>query len=265
LRSVEVSIKGIRLPPRVRSGALLDSAKQCIHHEIAILRQLKHDNICGFLGYDDTHGGKVSRPQAPAIISEFCSNGTLSEYCSRKSQELKFQDRLKLVQDVANAVSYLHDKVSEGSIVHGNLSTETILVNHDGVVKLSGFEFACQYEHRDNPILARILYVPHMASNPSRWHAPEMFSDATDSGLPYPTRYSDLWALGCVLVAVLSDQTPYERYDLPGAISCITEGLKPYSQDVVSASIWDLAESLWASPPHSRASAIQALPKVQGL
>ncbi|KAF8601648.1 kinase-like protein [Ceratobasidium sp. AG-I] len=97
LRSTEVSIKGIRLSAGVRSGDLLDSARQCIYHEIALLRQLKHENICGFLGADHTHGGTVDRPQAPAIISEFCSNGTLSEYCSRKPQELLFNDRLKLV------------------------------------------------------------------------------------------------------------------------------------------------------------------------
>lgn len=131
---LQVSIKGIRLSPGVRSGDLLDSARQvsvylnilcvantsshqCIYHEIALLRQLKHENICGFLGFDHTHGGTVERPQAPAIISEFCSNGTLSEvivdfmsvtlathsieqYCSRKSQELVFHDRLKLVGDV---------------------------------------------------------------------------------------------------------------------------------------------------------------------
>ncbi|KAG9074915.1 ATP binding, partial [Ceratobasidium sp. 370] len=36
-RSVEVSVKGIRLAPRARSGDLLDSAKQGIYHEIALL------------------------------------------------------------------------------------------------------------------------------------------------------------------------------------------------------------------------------------
>ncbi|KAG8706995.1 hypothetical protein FRC08_000762 [Ceratobasidium sp. 394] len=122
-RSVEVNVKGVRLPPRARSGDVLDSAKQGIHHEIALLRQLKHDNICHFLGYDDTHGGTVDRPQAPAILTEFCSNGTLSEYCRRNSRNHSFQDRIKLAQGITSAVSYLHDQLPTGSVAHGNLST----------------------------------------------------------------------------------------------------------------------------------------------
>ncbi|KAG8791417.1 hypothetical protein FRC12_009230 [Ceratobasidium sp. 428] len=201
-RSVEVNVKGIRLVPGVLSGDLLDSAKQGIHHELALLRQLKHPNVCTLLGYDDTHAGTIGRPQAPAILTEFCSNGTLGEYCRAQSQNLSFQDRLNLIQGVTNAVLYLHDQVPTGSVVHGNLSTETVLVDRKGIAKLSRFEFACQYEHSDRPMLARVVYSPHIALNPSRWHAPELFNESTDSFSPYPTRYTDLWALGCLLIAV---------------------------------------------------------------
>ncbi|KAG9091931.1 hypothetical protein FS749_016135 [Ceratobasidium sp. UAMH 11750] len=96
-RSVEVDVKGIRLPPFANAGGFVDAAKQSIHHEIALLRQLKHENICRFLGYDITHGGTVTRLRVPAILTEFCSNGTLGEYCCRNSGDHGFQDRIKLV------------------------------------------------------------------------------------------------------------------------------------------------------------------------
>ncbi|KAF8601649.1 hypothetical protein BDV93DRAFT_230657 [Ceratobasidium sp. AG-I] len=117
----------------------------------------------------------------------------------------------------------------------------------------------------DNPSLARIIYVPHLASSPTRWHAPELFNDSTDSVSPCPTRYSDMWAFGCVLVAVLSDQPPYESYDLPGAISCITEGMRPYTQDICSDDVWELANTLWDTPAYSRASATQAYARLSSL
>lgn len=50
-----------------------------IYHEIALLRQLKHGNICEFLGYDYTHAGTLAESQVPAIITEFCGNGKLGD------------------------------------------------------------------------------------------------------------------------------------------------------------------------------------------
>ncbi|KAB5589391.1 Tyrosine kinase domain containing protein [Ceratobasidium theobromae] len=265
-RRAEVTIKGMAFPPRVSSrGSVTLSAKQCAYHEIALLRQLKHENICDFMGYDNTHGGTTEPSAVPSIITEFCSNGKLKEYCARKSQELDFAAQLDLVMGVAKAVDYLHQRVPDGSIAHGNLSTETILVSQSGVAKLSGFEFACQYQHSDNPMLARVVYVPPLAFNPSRWHAPELFNETSDTLAPYPTQYSDLWALGCVFLAVLNGQDPYERYDLPGAISCIAEGVKPFSPDVCSSEAWNIVSSLWAAPPHMRISAAQAVEMISAL
>lgn len=45
-------------------------------HEIAILAQLEHPNICSLWGYEDEIFGA---PGVPAIIAEFCPNGTLFE------------------------------------------------------------------------------------------------------------------------------------------------------------------------------------------
>jgi serine/threonine protein kinase len=49
---------------------------QSMKHELRILTQLKHGNVCSLWGYEeDTFGS----PRMPAIVTELCTNGTLKE------------------------------------------------------------------------------------------------------------------------------------------------------------------------------------------
>jgi serine/threonine protein kinase len=151
------------------------------------------------------------------------------------------------------------------------------MVDENGIPKLANFEFGCQYEHSDTPVIAGIIIAPPLAPNPTRWDAPEMFKDASDSRAPFPTRYTDLWSLGCLFVFVSRPSTtkngnttdtqlqvycyklPYPDNELPGAIARIMKGEKPYPPDVCPSSVWELANLLWEKIPYGRISAAKAL------
>ncbi|KAG9091527.1 hypothetical protein FRC06_000526, partial [Ceratobasidium sp. 370] len=176
------------------------------------------------------------------------------DYYTRQFHELRDQDKNDLVKDLGNAIHYLHHEISQGVIVHGNLSMETILIDAQGTLKLSNFEFSCQYAHADNALEATAIFAPSLAPVPSRWHAPEFFEAPTDSGWPNPTQFTDLWSLGCVTVAISTNEPPYAAYDSPGALSQIISGASPYLQEDCTPEIWEIASQLWASPAYERIS-----------
>ncbi|CAE6445551.1 unnamed protein product [Rhizoctonia solani] len=232
-------------------------------HEIAILAQLQHSNICSLWGYEeDTFGS----PSLPAIITEFCPNGTLREYLSRYSDDLSTSSRLILIQNVLNGVNYLHEHVTQGTIVHGNLNMDkSIVVDKHGVAKLRNFEFSFQYAHTESPgVIATVIRAPALAPAPSRWHPPEMFAQSPGSHWPLLTRYTDLWATGCLLVAIFTGLEPYADIDVPAVFSRISNKEKPYSKDACThVGIWAVAERLWGGSTVDRISASNALKQLK--
>ncbi|CAE6541747.1 unnamed protein product [Rhizoctonia solani] len=149
---------------------------------------------------DPTHIG--SHLKVPALITEYCSNGRLRAYCTANHETMSERERINMIRGIAKALKYLHNDIPEGSIVHGSLSMDSVVVDADGVPKLTNFEFSCQYQHSDNPLRAPVLHAPPLASHPTRWDAPELFQDVSDSRAPFPTRYTDLWSLGSLIVFV---------------------------------------------------------------
>ncbi|CUA74530.1 Atrial natriuretic peptide receptor 2 [Rhizoctonia solani] len=235
------------------------ASQSSIKHEIAILTQLKHSNICFLWGYEeDTFGS----PSLPAIVTEFCPNGTLREYLTRRSDNLDTSARLLLVRNVLDSVNYLHEHVAQGTIVHGNLNMDkSVVVDKYGTAKLRNFEFSFQYKHNESLYgVATLVRAPTLAPAPSRWHPPEMFTQESDSDWPLLTRYTDLWATGCLLVAIFSNLEPYPGIDLPVVFPRIHNNEKPYSKDVCThKGVWNVAEQLWGDSTIDRISASKAL------
>ncbi|KEP50628.1 tyrosine kinase catalytic domain protein [Rhizoctonia solani 123E] len=241
------------------------SSSQVYRHELILLTQIKHTNVVSVLGFatDPTHIG--SHLKVPALITEYCSNGKLRAYCPANHDTMSGKDRIKLIQGIVKALKYIHNDIPEGSIVHGSLSMDSVVVDADGVPKLTNFEFSCQYQHTDNPLRAPVLHAPPLASHPTRWDAPELFQDVSDSRAPFPTRYTDLWSLGSLIVFVFSCKLPYAQSELPGAIARLMRGEKPYAENDCPRKIGDLADSLWEEVPYQRSSAAKILERIDGL
>ncbi|CAE6475746.1 unnamed protein product [Rhizoctonia solani] len=221
------------------------ASRSAVKHEIAILMQLQHSNVCSLWGYEeDTFGS----PSSPAIVTEFCPNGTLGE-----------------MENILNGVSYLHEKVTDGIIVHGNLNMDTsVVVDKDGTAKIRNFEFAFQYAHNKSPgIVATVIRAPALAPMPSRWHPPEMFLETLGSDGSLMTQYNDLWAVGCLLAAICSSLEPYSGTDIPAVFSRIANKDKPYSRgDCSHRGVWNIAERLWGASIIDRISASDALREI---
>lgn len=98
------------------------------------LTQLDHPNIVKFHRYwTDTHN---DRPRV-IFITEYMSSGSLKQFLKRTKRNVK---RIPLpawrrwCTQILSALSYLHSCTPP--IVHGNLTCDTIFIQHNGLVKI---------------------------------------------------------------------------------------------------------------------------------
>ncbi|XP_044271544.1 nuclear receptor-binding protein homolog [Tribolium madens] len=98
------------------------------------LTQLEHPNIVKFHRYwTDTHNDK---PRV-IFITEYMSSGSLKQFLKRTKRNVR---RLPLpawrrwCTQILSALSYLHS--CSPPIIHGNLTCDTIFIQHNGLVKI---------------------------------------------------------------------------------------------------------------------------------
>ncbi|XP_034934785.1 nuclear receptor-binding protein homolog [Chelonus insularis] len=98
------------------------------------LIQLEHPSIVKFHRYwTDTHNDK---PRV-IFITEYMSSGSLKQFLKRTKRNVKklpLQAWKRWCTQILSALSYLHS--CSPPIVHGNLTCDTIFIQHNGLVKI---------------------------------------------------------------------------------------------------------------------------------
>ncbi|XP_039292031.1 nuclear receptor-binding protein homolog [Nilaparvata lugens] len=98
------------------------------------LTQLEHSNIVKFHRYwTDTHNDK---PRV-IFITEYMSSGSLKQFLKRTKRNVKklpLQAWKRWCSQILSALSYLHS--CSPPIIHGNLTCDTIFIQHNGLVKI---------------------------------------------------------------------------------------------------------------------------------
>lgn len=98
------------------------------------LTQLEHPNIVKFHRYwTDTHNDK---PRV-IFITEYMSSGSLKQFLKRTKRNVKklpLQAWRRWCTQILSALSYLHSCTPP--IIHGNLTCDTIFIQHNGLVKI---------------------------------------------------------------------------------------------------------------------------------
>lgn len=193
----DVAVKLMNLPlsmPAKDMEALKTSFKQ----EISVWNTLKHENIVQFIGASLDAREILAPPDAKpppgqpfwAIITEFMSGGTLKEYINTR-RRLPLKDALSFALDVARGIEYLHSK----DIVHRDLKSENLLMDHKKRVKIADFGVA--RTEAKNPVDMTC------ETGTVRWMAPEVIDHK-----PY-NRKVDVYSFGIVLWELVTCQHPF--------------------------------------------------------
>jgi len=106
------------------------------------LTLIEHPNIVKFHRYwtddgkTDKDGKETSKPRV-ILITEFMSSGSLKQFLrktKKNSRKIPLQSWKRWCTQILSALSYLHS--SSPAIIHGNLTCDTIFIQHNGLVKI---------------------------------------------------------------------------------------------------------------------------------
>ncbi|KAJ0736024.1 putative protein kinase RLK-Pelle-L-LEC family [Helianthus annuus] len=105
-------------------------------HETILLKDLEHKNIISIYKLAETEDEGI-------IINKYEANESLDKHLS--SPTLTWMQRLLICVGVAHALSYLHNDAKENHcVIHGNIKSSKILLDHNWEPKLHGFKFVVQ-------------------------------------------------------------------------------------------------------------------------
>ncbi len=144
-------------------------------------------------------------------------------------------------KQLLSGLDYLHDN----KIVHKDIKGANILVNTNGIVKLS--DFGCSKIMEKTLTLYLKENKNHGIQGSIPWMAPEVIKQTK-----YGTK-SDVWSFGCTILEMVTGKPPWFGYNFDNSIAAIMKiGLSdeiPAIPEELSANLRDfLVECLQRNP-----------------
>ncbi|PIN24384.1 Serine/threonine protein kinase [Handroanthus impetiginosus] len=184
-------------------------------NEVNFLGVVKHPNLVKLVGYcaDDDERG-IQR----LLVYELMCNKSLEDHLlNRSSTPLPWMVRLKIAQDAARGLAYLHEEM-EFQLIFRDFKTSNILLDEDFNAKLSDFGLA-----RQGPA-AGLGHVSTSVVGTVGYAAPEYVHTGR------LTAKSDVWSFGVVLYEIITGRRVLER-NLPRGEQKLLEWVRPYVSD----------------------------------
>jgi len=170
---VEVAWNEVRFSERKNLKAQEDKIRQVFDN----LTQLEHPNIVKFHKYwMETHD-----KARVVFITEYMSSGSLKQFLKRTKRNVKrlpLQAWKRWCTQILSALSYLHS--CSPPIIHGNLTCDTIFIQHNGLVKIGSVAPDAIHHHvkscRDNIKNLHFVAPEYGDSSPTLTSAVDIYS-----------------------------------------------------------------------------------------
>lgn len=183
-------------------GMTLDEIKNMLG-EAELLSKIGHPNIVRVF---DANLFEFEANNYGYFTMEYVPGGSLEEYwCSFNDQPMPVTTVINLILQICEGLSVAHG--SDPPIVHRDIKPQNILVGYDTDcirVRVSDFGLAKQV----NP-----LSLLASARGTLVFKPPEVFVDCKRDSCA-----GDIWALGCVLYLLLTDEFPFPSLGDTGSI-----------------------------------------------
>ncbi|KAM7522188.1 hypothetical protein LguiA_012090 [Lonicera macranthoides] len=184
-------------------------------NEVSFLGVVKHPNLVKLVGYcaeDDERG--IQR----LLVYELMHNKSLEDHLlSRIQSPIPWITRLKIAQDAARGLAYLHEEM-DFQLIFRDFKTSNILLDEDFNAKLSDFGLA-----RQGPP-AGLSHVSTAVVGTVGYAAPEYVQTGR------LTAKSDVWSFGVVVYELITGRRAVER-NLPRSEQKLLDWVRPYISD----------------------------------
>ncbi|KAM3694479.1 hypothetical protein ACJW31_07G061100 [Castanea mollissima] len=163
--------------------------------EVASIGRLRHRNLVQLFGW-------CRRRADLLLVYDFMPNGSLDKYIFDEPKTiLSWQQRFNIIKGVASGLLYLHEDW-EQTVIHRDIKAGNVLLDSELNARLSDFGLAKLYERGTNPSTTRVVGT-------LGYLAPEL----TRTGKP--TKSTDVFAFGALLLEVVCGRRPIELKALP--------------------------------------------------
>ncbi|KAM8952390.1 serine/threonine-protein kinase PAK 4 [Pelodytes ibericus] len=208
--------------------------RELLFNEVVIMRDYQHENVVkmfnSYLVGDELW-----------VVMEFLEGGALTDIVTHTRMD---EEQIAAVcVSVLKALSVLHAQ----GVIHRDIKSDSILLTHDGRVKLSDFGF-CAQVNKEVSRRKSLVGTPY-------WMAPELISR-----LPYGPEV-DIWSLGIMVIEMVDGEPPYFNEPPLKAMKMIRDNLPPKLKNVqkVSPVLKGFLDRLLVRDPGQRASANELL------
>ncbi|XP_060565585.1 serine/threonine-protein kinase Nek1-like [Ruditapes philippinarum] len=208
-----------------------EEEKELAVKEANLLKELNHPNVLQYTDSFESDG-------ALCIVTEFCSNGDLSEFLEKRKGKKLEEDQLReWFRQITCALQYLHRK----TIIHRDVKTPNVFLSMSWEVKLGDMGLAKVLE-RPNAKAVTFCGSPYYMS-------PEIFSCK-----PYDSK-SDIWALGVIVYEMATLERPFDAMLMHQLVFKIVHGGLPNMPTGYKGELTDLLKQIMQKEPEKRPSA----------
>ncbi|KAF9781215.1 kinase-like domain-containing protein [Thelephora terrestris] len=240
-----VAIRTLRIDQKTNG----DKHQKLFCKECIIWMKISHPNLLPLIGIDiDSQTGHYS------MISELMANGNIREYIRQNSA-----NRHRLLEDIAAGLCYLH----EHDIVHGDLKGNNILITNETPPRACLADFGISTLA---PSTSGVTATDN-AGGTFLYMAPELIAPSTiGSSSARPTKPADIYALGMVILEVLTGALPFSEkgWVTTEVTYRVVSGERPTKPDDAEqigfgGRTWELVEECWVQQPTRRPKIEQVL------
>uniref|UniRef100_W5NAN1 non-specific serine/threonine protein kinase n=1 Tax=Lepisosteus oculatus TaxID=7918 RepID=W5NAN1_LEPOC len=208
--------------------------RELLFNEVVIMRDYHHDNVVemynSYLVGDELW-----------VVMEFLEGGALTDIVTHT--RMNEEQIATVCLSVLKALSVLHAQ----GVIHRDIKSDSILLTHDGRVKLSDFGFCAQVS-KEVQRRKSLVGTPY-------WMAPELISR-----LPYGQEV-DIWSLGVMVIEMVDGEPPYFNEPPLKAMKMIRDNMPPKLKNIhkVSPALKGFLDRMLVRDPAQRAAASELL------
>ena len=176
----------------------------CCERELSFLSKLSHTNIVKFKGIHY----KPNNPHPILVMEEVTSN---LMYHLDKVKTLKESEKFKFSCDISEGLAYLHSQ----EIAHLNLSTKSIFLTDELVIKIANFEYAMYFTKSDDSTVKSLSSSSAAVKSFNPW---EFRNDQSVFNYFLPANYFkhtydslDIYSFGCVVFNIFTLKQPTQQ------------------------------------------------------